>query len=842
MNSYEDDNTVLPEKLTNQDLQFAFDFVKHTNRNIFLTGKAGTGKTTFLRDLKKLSPKRMIVVAPTGVAAINAGGVTIHSFFQLPFHPYVPSLYLSENKLPLQPEQKDFTGYKMSREKISIIKSLDLLIIDEISMVRADTLDAIDYALRRYKIHHLPFGGVQLLMIGDLQQLAPVVKDEDAEILNKYYDSSFFFGSRALRSTDYLTIELKHIYRQNDQVFINLLNKVRDNHVDSNVLSELNKRFIPDFDPDSNGGYITLTTHNYQSQMLNDSKLEKLPGKSHSFKAIIKDAFPEFSYPAARELILKKGAQVMFAKNDISGEKLFFNGKIGKVESFEDNIIVVKCPDDDYPTRVEMAEWQNMKYTLDDQTKEIQETVIGTFTQYPLKLAWAITIHKSQGLTFDRAVIDANAAFAHGQVYVALSRCRTLNGLVLSTRINQRSIIDDPSISDFVHEAIQKQPDQKQLAESKKTYQQMLLTELFDFTALKHNLSYCLKLVNEHHESILGNPEEMLENALTSVIADLIEVSEKFRPQLNGLLNGEIDAESNILLQERVEKAGEFFSGKLETALKELLAGYSVETDNKTVRKSVSEALERIRKEGITKLACLNTVRSGFTIGKYLDAKAKSAIEIPSVKSRSAKSVDDTSGIIQHPALFRLLKEWRNTKAREMDLPHYMILPQKTMVTLTNYVPQSMSALKLVKGMGNKKSEKFGEELLDIIISYCEKEKIEPPAEIVTEKKIPKKAKEDTKKISYDLFKEGKAISQIAKERKLSITTIEGHLAYYVNTGEIPVNKFVSQETTDLIMSHLDGKDDLKIGPVKEALREKVSWSDIRFVVSHLRFLRINKK
>ena len=825
-------------EITNHDLQFAFDFVKYTNRNIFLTGKAGTGKTTFLRDLKKLSPKRMIVVAPTGVAAINAGGVTIHSFFQLPFHPFVPSFYLSENNPDKQPEQKDFTGYKMSREKINIIKGLDLLIIDEISMVRADTLDAIDYALRRYKSHNLPFGGVQLLMIGDLQQLAPVVKDEDREIINRYYNSSFFFGSLALSSTDYVTIELKHIYRQNDQAFINLLNKVRDNHVDSDVLSELNKRFIPDFDLDSDGGYITLTTHNYQALTLNDSKLEKLPGKPHSFKAIIKDEFPEFSYPTASELILKTGAQVMFAKNDLSRDKLFFNGKIGKVEAFKDDVIVVKCPDDDFPIRVERAEWQNMKYTLDDQTKEIQETVIGTFKQYPLKLAWAITIHKSQGLTFDRAVIDANIAFAHGQVYVALSRCRTINGLVLSTRINQRSIIDDPSISDFINKTVQNQPGEKQLAESKKIYQQLLLTELFDFTSLFRNLSYSLKLINENRDTILGNPQEMLENALTSIKEDLIEVSEKFRPQLNGLLSGEIDAESNIPLQDRVKKAGEFFSIKLETALERILEGFSVETDNKTVRKSVSDVFDRIRNEGIIKLACLDTVRSGFTIGKYLDAKAKSAIDIRSVRSHSAKSLEDDSGIIQYPALFRQLKEWRNTKAREKDLPHYMILPQKTMVTLANFVPQSIPALKLVKGMGKKKSEKFGEELLSIIVSYCKKEKIEPPAEILTEKQIPKKIKEETKKISYDLFREGKSISQIAEERNLSITTIEGHLSYYVGTGEIPVNKFVSKDITDLILSHFEGKEDLKAGPVKAALGEKVSWSDIKFVINHIKFHR----
>ena len=483
---------------------------------------------------------------------------------------------------------------------------------------------------------------------------------------------------------------------------LDLLNKIRDNHVDSDVLSELNKRYIPDFDPDSDGGYITLTTHNNQAQTLNDSKLEKLPGMTHSFTAIIKDEFPEFSFPIASELVLKAGAQVMFVKNDLSRDKLFFNGKIGKVESFDDDIIVVKCPDDDFSIRVEKAEWQNMKYTLDEETKEIQETIIGTFTQYPLKLAWAITIHKSQGLTFDRAIIDACAAFAHGQVYVALSRCRTLTGLVLSSRISQRSIIDNPVISDFVNETVQNQPDENQLAESKKAYRQLLLTELFDFTSLIHKLNYCLKVVNEHHDSILGNLKETLENTLAVIRTDLIEVSEKFQPQLNGLLNRAIDAETDNQLQERVKKAAEFFSDKLESGMKVILSGFSVETDNKTVRKSVSEALERIRKEGATKLACLNAVRSGFEISKYLDAKSKSAVDIPAAKSHSAKSVDDTSGIIEHPGLFQQLKEWRNMKAREMGLPHYMIVPQKTMVTLANFMPQSMPALKLVKGIGKQ--------------------------------------------------------------------------------------------------------------------------------------------
>lgn len=826
------------ETATNQDIILARDFVQYTNRSIFLTGKAGTGKTTFLKDLRKNSPKRMIVVAPTGVAAINAGGVTIHSFFQLPFHPYVPGFYLPENNRTNLPAANDPPGYKMSREKINIIRSLDLLVIDEISMVRADTLDAVDSALRRYKNRFLPFGGVQLLMIGDLQQLAPVVRDEDREILCKYYDSCFFFESKALGSIDYVTIELRHVFRQTDKTFIDLLNKIRDNNIDQETLNQLNKRYIPDFDPDSGGGYITLTTHNNQAQAINDLKLEGLPGRTHSFTAVIKDDFPELSYPNAVELVLKEGAQVMFVKNDLSGDKLFFNGKIGKVISFEDDVIVVKCPDDESNIRVGKAEWQNMKYSLNEETKEIEETVIGTFTQYPLKLAWAITIHKSQGLTFDRAVIDAAAAFAHGQVYVALSRCRSLDGLVLSSPINSRCFRDNPVISGFVGNSLQKQADRIQLDESKKAYQRQLLYELFDFNPLSNYLNYCIKTVREHDEAIIGNPGEQLADILSSVRTDLIEVSEKFQVQMKILLSRDPNVETNVALQERLKKAAAYFSDKLEADLKGILNGFAVETDNKTVRKSVNEALERVRKEGATMLACLNESRSGFNIVKYLDARAKSAIELLPVKHRSSGSVEDTSGIVSNPVLLRRLREWRNRKADESGLPHYMILPQKTMVTLVNFLPQSLRALKKVKGMGTKKTEKYGEELLDLITSYCSEENIEAPEIPVAEKKKPKKEREDTKKITFGLFSQGLTIPQIAKERNLSIATIEGHLSHYVRTGDIPVGKLVSGEIIELISTRFEAMDDLKMGPVKEALGDRVTWSDIRFVANHLTFVR----
>ena len=829
------------EATGNQDLQLAIDFVKYTNRNIFLTGKAGTGKTTFLRELKKLSPKRQIIVAPTGVAAINAGGVTIHSFFQLPFHPFIPVFYLPESSSVKLADKEDRSGYKMSREKTNIIKSLDLLIIDEISMVRADTLDAIDSVMRKYRTPGLPFGGVQMLMIGDLQQLAPVVKDEDREVLSGYYDSYFFFGSRALSGADYITIELKHIYRQTDQTFIRLLNKVRDNCVDSELLEELNKRDIPDFDPDTGGGYITLTTHNNQAGAINNSKLGRLPARARSFKAVVKDEFPELSYPNDAELTLKKGARVMFVKNDLSPERLFFNGKMGVVEGFENDSIIVRCPEDTCPIRVEKAEWQNIRYTLDEDTKELDETVIGTFTQYPLRLAWAITIHKSQGLTFERVVIDANAAFAHGQVYVALSRCRTLNGIVLSSPLGRRSIIDNVVISDFIKSSVQKQPGPAQLAESKKAYQQHLLSELFDFEPVARRVNYCFKVVAEHSGSLLGNSREMLGKAVAGIKMEITEVSGKFRSQLNELLSDDADPESNPLLQERLQKAAGYFSGKFKDHLNDILDGYSVESDNKTVRKSVNDAFEQARKDIIIKLACLDAVKTGFQLSRYLDARAKTQIEVPSVRKNTAKSDHASTAIIKHPVLFSLLKEWRNRKAKETKLKHYRILRQHTLVALSNDLPQTFAALKKIKGIRNMKADQYGMELLEIIGTYCRDENISLPADPDSVKEHPKSKKEDTKKLSYNLFREGNSIPQIAEIRKLSITTIESHLAHFVSTGEIPAHKLVSLELIDLISGHLERVEDLRMGPVKELLGEKVSWSDIRFVRSHLVFLRGSK-
>lgn len=477
---------------TNPQLELAFDYLEYTGTSVFLTGKAGTGKTTFLKELRHRSPKRMIVVAPTGVAAINAGGVTIHSFFQLPFGPYIVGQAMERS------EGSNRFSHKFSREKINIIRSMDLLVIDEVSMVRADLLDAINDMLCRYRDREKPFGGVQLLMIGDLQQLAPVVKEEEWSLLQAYYDSPFFFCSRALQAVPYVGIELTHVYRQSDEVFIGLLNKIRDNRADSETLRILNKRYISGFNPDDTEGYITLTTHNNQAQQINRRKLEQLEGREYVYMAEVKDDFPDYSFPTDQRLVLKKGAQVMFVKNDSSPEKRYYNGKIGRIVAISAENILIRCGDEKEAIQVTREEWTNTKYSIDADTQEISETVAGIFKQYPLKTAWAITIHKSQGLTFEKAIVDAASAFTHGQVYVALSRCKTLEGLVLGSPLRPEALINDRTVKQFTEQVEHNQPGESQLHDARREYYLQLLKELFDFTAVVRRIQYATHLFSEH--------------------------------------------------------------------------------------------------------------------------------------------------------------------------------------------------------------------------------------------------------------------------------------------------------------------------------------------------------
>jgi len=424
----------------NEALELAYNFIENTDRNVFLTGKAGTGKTTFLHRIKSESLKRMVVVAPTGVAAINAKGVTIHSFFQLPFGPILPNT---------QSPYADRIQRKFSKTKIDIIKSLDLVIIDEISMVRADVLDGIDEVLRRYKDKTKVFGGAQVLMIGDLQQLAPVIRPDEWQLLKSHYQNAFFFSSKAYQQAKAINIELKHIYRQQNEAFISVLNEVRHNTLSEASLQLLNARYQPDFETQEGDGYITLTTHNRKADSINQSKLDDLETKTQTYTAEIYKNFSEKNFPNDELLELKVGAQVMFIKNDSSFEKRYYNGKIGTITALHDDTVTVTCAEDDI-IEVDVETWENIKYNLDKDTQEITEVLEGSYTQIPLRLAWAITIHKSQGKTLENVIIDlGRGAFAPGQVYVALSRCKSYENLVLKQPIRPRDIWCDQSILDF---------------------------------------------------------------------------------------------------------------------------------------------------------------------------------------------------------------------------------------------------------------------------------------------------------------------------------------------------------------------------------------------------------
>lgn len=421
----------------NFELDVARFIVEKTDMSLFLTGKAGTGKTTFLREVVRYTKKKCIVLAPTGIAAVNAGAMTIHSFFQFGLGPFVQGV--------IEPK----SDFRINKSKLELIRNLQLLIIDEVSMVRADLMDHIDVELRRIRRNSKPFGGVQLLMVGDLQQLPPIAHGGEDELLRQYYKTLYFFSSAALKSMKYSCIELKNVYRQTDRHFIDILNHARNCTLTSQDISDLNARYIPGFSPKPEDGYIRLMTHNRQVDYINAAEMEKLDSKPYTFVAAVTGTFPEESYPTADSLTLKKGAQVMFIKND--PERRFINGTLGEVKSIDKNSIAVRLAESGTVIDVEPMEWQNIRYQFDEESKEISSKQIGRFKQYPLKAAWAITVHKSQGLTFDKAIIDVHAAFSPGQAYVALSRCRTLDGLVLSSPVSASVFMRDNAVDAYMN-------------------------------------------------------------------------------------------------------------------------------------------------------------------------------------------------------------------------------------------------------------------------------------------------------------------------------------------------------------------------------------------------------
>ena len=602
------------ETKTNDELRTAWDFVEHTGRSIFLTGKAGTGKTTFLKTVVEQSKKRSIVVAPTGVAAINAGGMTIHSFFQLPFTPYVPNARIQSK-------------FDFGKEKRRIIASLDLLIIDEISMVRSDLLDAIDSVLRRYRDHYKPFGGVQLLMIGDLQQLTPVVTPEDEALLKPYYDTPYFFGSKALQQIEYVTILLSQVFRQEDVAFLDVLNHIREAQPSDHDIAVLNQRYQPAFIPKQGEGYIRLTTHNYLADTYNENELKKLPGHSYTYQAQIEGNFPEYSYPTSEVLTLKEGAQVMFVKNDPTGDHRYYNGRIGEVVEISESRVCVLCAGDAEGIEVEPLEWENAQYQLNPETRVIESKVQGTFRQLPLRLAWAITIHKSQGLTFERAIIDANLSFAPGQVYVALSRCKTLEGMVLSAPIEARAIIADKRVEDYIsHQEEEAQRSISQLPQLKEEYYRFLLLELFDFHDIFYKEEHLLRLMTEFFYHAFTDTTELHKRVLSNFSSQTMSVSEKWLQKIRQLPMEQLHTEE---FQERVKRSAEWF----ETSIHDVFANSidlaaQIKSNNKQAMNRFTETLADVRQSVLSRRFLLSKIADqGFSIPIYLHEKQYSLLD-----------------------------------------------------------------------------------------------------------------------------------------------------------------------------------------------------------------------
>ena len=804
---------------TNPRLDLADQYVRFTNKNVFLTGKAGTGKTTFLKNIKALSPKRLVIVAPTGVAAINAGGVTIHSFFQLSFGPNIPNQNL-ENKPVVR---------KFSHEKIKAIKAIDLLVIDEISMVRADILDAIDDVLRRFRNRNLPFGGIQLLMIGDLHQLAPVVKDDEWNILRPYYASPFFFESKALALSQFITIELTHIFRQADENFINLLNKVRDKKLDAESTKLLNSRYDPNFIYPEDEKYITLTSHNKAAMTINAAKLKELAGKSYKFTAEVTDDFPESMYPNEFELELKVGAQVMFVKNDLNTEKRYFNGKLGEIVSVDEELIKVKCPHETEEITVSKAIWGNIKYILDD-SKTLQENVIGTFTQFPIKTAWAITIHKSQGLTFDRAIIDAASSFAHGQVYVALSRCKTFEGLVLSTPITSESVKSDNTISTFTQEVEKQDLSEEALLEAKKHTQSEWIRDLFDFKSIKNSLNYFFQSLEKVQDKFATTTFQNLSNINDNYQTEINPVMEKFSRQLETLMSQTALPEESPELQERIKKGSVYLHEKLDTLTYSHLKTLDLACDNKETKGDIHKLWELSLQHTFEKLTLLKSNQSGFISNRYLTTKANANIDFETEKSRLTKTQYPSSSTGHKNDLYGSLKSWRDNVANEKDLEKYMVIAQKTLENLAEQKPRNRGQLAEISGLGKVKIKQYGDEILEIINEFCEANGIEGSNIQEGTKALKKLAKGSTQELSFTMFKAGNSMEEIAKIRNFSPSTIEGHLLDYVKKGLLAVESVIDEGKVKTIREFILDNPDLKGAALKLALGEDYSYGEIRMV------------
>ncbi len=728
---------------SNQHFKLAAGFVNQTNRPVFLTGKAGTGKTTFLKYIRETTFKKTAVVAPTGVAAINAGGVTMHSFFSLPFGPFIPVMQGGWNSNAVN-KQSLFKNIKFGGSKRELLQELELLIIDEVSMVRADMLDAVDTILRHFRHQpNLPFGGLQVLFIGDLFQLPPVLNNEDRELLQPYYKSPFFFDAQVLKEAPPVFIELKKIYRQNEAGFINILNNIRNNRADTHDLEQLHQHYRPGYEPTADEQYITLTTHNAKAETINQHQLSKLPGKQYVFAAEVKGDFGEKAFPADETLLLREGAQVMFIKNDKGEFRRFYNGKIATVTKIEEDKIFVIPSGETAEMELEKETWKNIKYHYNKEKDEVNEEEQGSFTQYPIRLAWAITIHKSQGLTFEKAIVDAGASFAPGQVYVALSRLTSMEGLILYSKIHPQSISTDERVLAFSAGEMNEDALEAQLKAEQRVFISQSLLKNFDWSKLMEALQVFYEEF-EHRLIPDKNDAAQWAKGLLDKLTAQQDVAIKFNRQLEQLLTA-APQDGYAPLHQRVCAAAAYFGKPLDESIREV----------------------------------------------------KNQVDAFKIKQRVKKYLKDLSDI--------------------------SILLRRKKLQLEQSVAIAEG---LMKGIDT-----------EVLLQQVEDQKkagtiIEAPVEVSA--KLPKG---ETKRISLAMFASGETIANIAKARGFVVSTIEGHLAEFIKTGEVKIEDLVPEPVIKTISKAIDENPNSPHAALKELLGDAISYAQIRAVQFHRQWL-----
>lgn len=818
----------------NEIFDLAYRFITETQESIFLTGKAGTGKTTFLKYLREHSTKNMVVAAPTGVAAINAGGVTLHSLFQLPLHPFLPT----ENN-----KQQLLQSLRYQKQRTQLLRKMELLVIDEVSMVRCDVLDAIDTVLRSVRRDHaVPFGGVQVLFIGDLFQLPPVAKrDEWDNLLGNYYASPFFFDSKAVKEQTPLLIELTKIYRQKEQGFVALLNKVRNNYMDADDYEQLNQRYSPGFQPTAEQKFITLTSHNNQADNINFLKLQKLNTASFLYRARIEGDFPENIFPAEEELVLKEGTQVMFIKNDIVNKK-YFNGKIGIVVALTDKSILVDCDGE----KIEVFEetWQHTKYTLNRSDEKLEQKVLGTFFQYPLRLAWAITIHKSQGLTFDNVMIDAASSFSSGQVYVALSRCTSLYGIILLSKIPSSAIRSNEQVITAHSSLVPKGSLPERFEGARQLFTLQLFSEIFLLEEIGSAVRFLKYAIDKNKDKLNDEALEWI-TKFDEEIKKLKATAGKFIGQAQQLMKEMPVIENNQPLQQRIQAAAGYFLPLLEK-LKAQLLQHPIITEYKEAAAPVDENLLETMTAFVRSIYFMQYCKEPFTVAGYLKHKLNLAIPRVHISSYAANKKQVATSDIANAELFFLLKNWRDKICNEQDLPIYFVANNNSLKEISTYLPRTNRDLQQISGFGKVKADKYGDGILEMVEAYCDKHHLETNIELkpTTSKRSKKeKAEKRTDKIpsgtiSLNLYNEGRSIDEIATERNLAVSTVTGHLTEFIKTGEIKVSVFADEATVQRIAGYLNANPEKPHSEIRTMLDNAYSFVQVRAVANHLLWLQ----